>query len=570
MLLELKVSNFAIIDHIHIEFKKGFNVLSGETGAGKSILLKSLALLMGNKAQVDSIKSGCETSVIEGLFDLSNRMDVVEELMGMGITADDEELIVRRQISANGKSRVYLNGNICSLHNLRKIVTPLVEITGQQAPLIEMTGQNDNKSLQSKSYHLNLLDQYSGSLRLRDEYLKNYQALNTLKSKISEIENNSHLQAQRLDFLKFQQNEIATLELSDGDEEQLIEKIKKLKNASQLTNFVEQMEYTLYSSDDSALTRIHRILKQAQSISASHPEVTEKIDSLEQAKNLIDDSLFEIRQYCENNTSSPKELETCESKLSQLRKLQKKFGTSLDEINKQMLVINEEINSIESSDVLLAELKSNLVLISKKILSQAEELHGRSKNAALLLSEGVNSELEELNMKGLQFIVSVKPLKELKSTGLSDVEFLTRSSKNDTARSLGRFASGGELSRILLSLKQVLGQSEAQQTYLFDEVDTGVSGETAEKVGRKLKTIAQSGQVICVTHLPQVAAFADNHFLIKKSQKDDKTHMSVIALEKDTRVNELARLLSGEKITATSLAHARELLESQTFFLTQH
>ncbi len=560
MLLELKVSNFAIIENLHIVFKDGLNILSGETGAGKSVLLKSLSLLMGGKASSDTIRTGAQQATIEGSFDISKRPDIQNALQDMGIEADEDILIVRRVLSTGDKSKVYLNGSLSTLNSLRDIVSPLVELAGHSAPLIEMTGQHENRNLMSKHYHLDLLDQYAGTWDKRLLYAEKYNRYNAIFEEIKKLESDAKQKAQRLDFLIYQRDEITNLDLSPGEDQILEVEVKKLKNSSRIGSFVDQAESALYTDDDSAVSRLNAILKKGQELLTLDPQLAAKLDNLEQAKALIDESVFELRQYAEKIDADPMKLEEMESRLSDLRKLQKKYGSSVDDILRALMEMEIEIANLQNSESRIDGLKKEAASLRKELETLAADLHQRRQKGAEVLADSVNAELLDLNMKGVIFHVQVEKLDHLVSTGLSDVEFMSQTSAKDIKRPLAKFASGGELSRILLSLKRVVGSGHQPRTYLFDEVDTGVSGETAEKVGRKLKTIAKGQQVVCVTHLPQVAAFGDIHFFIQKSPQKESVAMVVSELKRKDRVQEIARLISGEKISKTSLAHAEQLL----------
>jgi DNA repair protein RecN (Recombination protein N) len=559
MLLELKVSNFAIIENLHIQFRDGLNILSGETGAGKSVLLKSLGLLMGQKSSTESIRAGSTQASIEGSFDLSSRKDLLERLNELGIEIDENVLVVRR-VLAEDKSRVYLNGTLSTLNSLRDIVAPLIEVAGHSAPLIELTGQHENRNLLSKAYHLDLLDQYTGSWDLRLKYSAKYLRYNQIDREIQELEKNLQAKAQRLDFLVFQRDEIKNLELSSETDADIETEVKKLKNATRISNFVDSAEGALYTDDDSAANRLNAVIKKFQEMSAVDASLAEQAEGLEQAKSLIEDVVYNLRQYASKIEMDPSRMETLESRLSDLRKLQKKYGPTVDEILQALENIETEISTLENSDEKIEDLRKEKISLQKELTKMATELHARRENGSKLLSKSVNAELAELNMKGVTFHVNIEKSEELHSAGLSEVEFMSQASTKDPHRPLAKFASGGELSRILLSLKRVVGASLQPRTYLFDEVDTGVSGPTAEKVGRKLKSIAKGQQVICVTHLPQVAAFGDAHFFIQKSPLRGSVAMEVSELKQKDRVNEIARLISGEKITKTSLAHAEQLL----------
>lgn len=561
MLLELKVHNFAIIENISLHFNSGLNIMSGETGAGKSVLLKSLTLLMGEKADTDSVRAGCESATVEGSFDISSRFDIQEQLKNLGIEFDDDLLVVRRIISAQGKSRVYINGSLSTLNTLQNIVSPLIELTGHKTPLIELTSQHENKNLMAKTYHLDLLDHYVGAIELRVNFNKGFQKLSALDAQIAEIEEKSKTQAQRMDFLKYQKEEIEALGLKPGQDTDLESEYFKVKNASKISNFLEESEGALFGDDDSVLVRIHKIIQRSAEFATVDPEFKKIFEPLSNAKSILEDLVYELRSYGKELNADPESLDQIEIKMNQLRQLQKKYGQSVEEILEAHTEISEELNILENSDILIADLKKEKADMEKALLSQAKELHKRRLSGAELLSKNVNDELKDLNMKGVQLIIQVTET-DLNSNGSSDVEFMIQNSTKEPPRSIAKFASGGELSRILLSLKKVVGYNELPRTYLFDEVDTGVSGVTAEKVGKKLKSISKGQQVICVTHLAQVAAYGDTHFLIEKNvSKKNGTQMQVVSLEKDQREKEIARLISGEKITKTSLDHAKELLK---------
>jgi len=559
MLCELRVSNFAIIDNVHIQFRQGLNILSGETGAGKSILLKSLGLLMGEKASAESVRSGAETAVIEGSFDLAARPDIRARLQDMGIEASDDLMVVRRVVSKD-KGRVYLNGALSTLSCLRDVVSPLVEVAGQAVPLIEMTGQHENRNLMARSYHLDLLDQYAGSWRARLEFTESFRRLQELRREIEEIRNEDRTRAQRLDFLLYQRDEIRALNLQPGEEAEIENEAKRLKHSARLAEFVEQAEDMLFNDDGSVSSRLHFVAQRASELKSVDPGLLARLEPLMQARALINESRYDLRDYAKSLEGDPTRLEELEQRLSSLRQLQKKHGATAVEILEALAGIEAEIAQLENSDEVLAEKERQADDLQRQLETRARELHARRSEAAKLLASGVGDELKDLNMKGVVFSVAVEESKELTSTGQSLVEFMTRVSKNDPPRPLAKFASGGELSRILLSIKQVVGAGQFPRTYLFDEVDAGVSGPTAEKVGRKLSHMAKGQQVICVTHLPQVASFGDVHFFIHKSNSKKGVQTEVRELTPSERVQEIARLISGEKITQTSLAHAEQLL----------
>ena len=567
MLQELKVSQFAIIDNLHIEFQNGLNIISGETGSGKSVLLKSLALLIGEKASSDIIRTGAQHASVEGSFDLHNRKDIKNALQAIGIDTSDNLLIVKRLIAHSDKSRIYLNGSLCTAGQLREIVSPMIEVAGHNAPLIEMTGQHDNRNLLSKSYHLDLLDQYSGHFTKRHQYEQKYEQLNELKKQISNFEKQTQEKSQKLDFLKFQLAEIEKLNLNPEVDLKLEDEIKILKGSHKVLNFVDECENILFADNDSVIARLKIIQKKSSDITSLSPAMSDKIAALAQASDLIEDTFFSLRKELKLTQSDPRALEEKEARLSQIRKLQKKYGADLNEIISAFEKIKTEVFELENLDAHLEKIKKTALLLELELKKIAEDLHSTRVQFSVKLTNSVNKELLDLNMKGVSFYIQVGKTELLGPSGISDIEYQCQISDKEPKRPISKVASGGELSRILLSLKKALGESELQsecpRTYLFDEVDTGVSGVTAEKVGKKLKAIAKGQQVICVTHLPQVAACGDVHFSINKAITNGLVNMNVTELKSKSRIQEIARLISGEKITKTSLAHAEQLLSEK-------
>lgn len=566
MLVEIKVTNFAIIHSLNLQFQPGLNILSGETGAGKSIVLKCLALLMGEKAHGDTVRDGALFATIEGAFDLQHRPDVIDRLLELGIDTDDEQLIVRRVISPQGKSRVYLNGGLAALNSLKDIVTPLIEVTGHPtAPLIEMTGQHDNRHLQSKSYHLDILDRYAGTFELRKKVETKYHELRALQERLTQFKEDSLRREERLEFLTFQKNEIAPLHLKPGEEVELQLRFNRAKNSSRLAEFSQQCEENLYGADDSLLVTIHRLIQKGQELASIDETLAKKLEPLSTAKALIEECVYELREYGRHLDTDPAELEALEERMNLLRRLMKKYGGTIAEILNRLKQVEMEINSLENFDESLQIFEKEQAEGQAILKSLSTDLHQKRKSASRRLSQDINAELIDLNMKGVCFGVSIDLLAQASPTGMSDVEFTTQSSPGEKPRPLAKFASGGELSRILLALKRVVGLSDLPRTYLFDEVDAGVSGLTAEKVGRKLRAIARGQQIICVTHLPQVAAFADHHFMIHKTPHQNRVEVKVTLLkESKERIEEIARLISGVKVSKTSRDHARQLLQEAT------
>ncbi|MEI7974142.1 MAG: DNA repair protein RecN, partial [Bdellovibrio sp.] len=530
MLIELKVENFAIIEKLHLQFREGLNILSGETGAGKSVLLKSLGLLMGLKSQPEMIRAGAITASVEGAFDLIKRPDILEKLGNMGISNEDPVLIVKRLIQSD-RSKVYLNGSLSTLSHLRELVSPLLEVGGPSEPLIEMTGQFENRDLLHTEYQLDLVDHSHSLWSQRENCREIFSQIKDLLQKKESFLRSLGNREERLDFLKFQREEIVALDLSPGDEVNLEIEIKNLRSLQKAFQILNQIEMALGDSQenshgdsdgDSLTERLGRVKHLCSLLgdprlaeAGLRPETSGVTELVSKAQDLIESALVRVQTEKRGIEARSEDfvsrIEELESKFSRLRKLQKKYGTSVDEITAHLLQMETEISQLETAQAHQEDLELQIGELQKKFFKLAHSLHEKRLTACTELTSKINRELEDLNMKGVQFSIELRALAEPKDSGISHLEFQIRSSSKDEARSLARFASGGELSRILLSIKRVLGSSRYPRTYLFDEVDTGVSGPTAEKVGRKLKAIAQGQQVLCVTHLPQVAAFADGH-----------------------------------------------------------
>lgn len=562
MLTHLRVSDFAIIDRIEIDFQEGLNILSGETGAGKSVLLRSLALLMGDKSDTDVVRTGCDHAVVEGSFDLGQRPDTVKMLEEMGLATDETVLIVRRLISRGGKSRVYLNGQLATVAQLRDLVMPLVEVAGH-APLIEMTGQHDNKNLMSRLFHLEVLDAYAGVSKDRENFASIYKKIRALEEEAQEMSRLGRERSQRLDFLRFQHDEIQSFDPQPGEEERLESAARRLRGISKLQGFADQLEQTLDSEDRGTVHALRSLLARGQELQRIDSALAPILETLSGAIETLREVTAETRAYGQGLQLDPEEMDRVDSRLSDLRKLQKKYGNTCSEICEEWARISHEIVTLETAESRGSELEQEIQSLRLAARQVGERLSRQRDKAAPRLAEAVNRELEDLNMKGVRFSVSLATQQEdWTCNGWNTVEFMIQSSAKDAPKPLSKFASGGELSRILLSLKQVVGENQMPRTYLFDEVDTGVSGPTAEKVGKKLHAISEGQQVICVTHLPQVAAQGDSHFRIEKVTSTDGVQMLVTRLNKSSRLEEIARLISGESVTATSLRHAKTLLQA--------
>lgn len=559
MLTQISVQNFAIIDDITLEFNKGLNIVTGETGSGKSLLIKSLSLLMGEKGSPEMIKHQCQFARVEGIFDISDRADIQKKLIQLGLTNETlDDLIVRRLIQSD-KNKVFINDHLVTLQTLRYIVFPLIDLTSRSAPLIEITGQFDNKNLLNKSFHMEMIDLFIGHFEVLDSYKKQFEEYLKLReditlktSKIADLE-------KTLDYLIFQKNEIETLDLKPNEDIEIENQIKILKNESKLNHFVDLAQNSFSEDSDSITSQLKSLLKKQSELTPISEEMNQWFLSLKQIITLIEDLSYQLNRMGNHFNESEDTLEKLSSRLSQIRKLQKKYGPQISDILIHLEKMNLQIYEIQNFDEQIEKLKKQEKSLHSSLKKLGDSLHKNRQKASLDLSQLINNELKDLNMKGVSFVIQVNELDDLGPTGLSDIEFKAQNNSQGVASSLSKVASGGELSRILLALKVVVGKEEWPRTYLFDEVDTGVSGLTAEKVGRKLSDVAKSQQVICVTHLPQVAVFGHQHYLLEKDPSK-KNQVQAFKLNPSERTKEIARLISGEKITQSSLKHAKELI----------
>lgn len=561
MLLELRIKNFVIIEKASIQFKPGFNVLSGETGSGKSVLLKGLSVLMGASTSNDMVGGFAEDAHVEGFFDIQERNDIKKRLIELGLNSEDETLIVRRVIGK--KNRVFVNGSLVTLSELKNLVTPILEIAGPfSAPLMEMTGQHDTKQLLSTSYHRFLLDLYAGLGTKLEVYKNKFNQRESLIEEIETLRKKSQHGAQQLDFIKYQLAEIQSFELDLDKDARLHERIFQVKNKQKFLDFLTSTDNLLNLNDESVLNGLAKVIKTAEAFEDHYSSISVIVENLRSAQSLIEDASYELASLLNEDSDEQDSLEFLTERFSKLRGLQKKYGEDLTQISIAEENLKSEIEILENADQNIEDKESELEALESEMMALASDLHEIRKAASQTISKKVNTQLEDLNMKGVQFHIGLERTDELNKYGNSKIEFLVQSHKDSEKRALAKTASGGELSRILLSIKTVLGENEWPRTYLFDEVDTGVSGPTAQLVGKKLKEMSFDQQVLCVTHLPQVAAQGDYHFVIEKISEGQSFQMKVRELDKKQRIDEIARLISGETISDSSREHAKKLLEA--------
>lgn len=555
MLQELRIKNFAIIDELNLSFSKGLNILSGETGAGKSIILNAVHLLLGDKATEEWIRSLEEEASVEALFDISGNLEVKERikekashLQGAG---EEDSLIIRRVISRSGRGKVFINGNLATLGVLSEVGEGLLSIYGQ----------HEHQSLQRVETHIDILDEFGGLLGLREEFQKQYQEFVSLSEEVEKIRTEKERRAKERELMAFQSKEIEASGIQIGEEESLKEERTILTHAKKLMDFANASEETLYSEEGSTIEKIQRMLNQGREMAAIDPSLSQPLKALESALIQLEEIALALRDYSKRVEINPMRLEEIENRLEEIDRLKRKYGSTIKEVISFKRKIDEGLKSFTSDEEKLSQLEGSLEPLRHTVSGLGKKLSNERKKVALELKKSVERELNSLGMKKTIFEIHIDPL-PLSLKGVDRVEFLISPNVGEEVKPLAKIASGGELSRIMLAMKRILAKVGGRQVLIFDEVDSGIGGAMAEVVGKKLRELSHHHQVICVTHLPQIACFADQHHSVRKEVKSGRTITSVDRLEKETIIDEIARMLGGVKITEKTRAHAKEMIEN--------
>lgn len=549
MLVHLTITNFAIIDRLEVEFGPGFNVLTGETGAGKSIVMDALGLLLGDRASPELIRSGCEEATVEALFDLAGRADLQAAIDEAGFPAGDE-LILRRVISRAGRSRAYINGGLATLTQLQ----PLTE------RLVAVCGQHEHQALMGREAHLPLVDQFGGHEALSNEYRERFNAWCETGERLARLTAAERERAQRLDLLRYQAREITEAQLRPGEEEELAAERLLLQNAERLAAAANGGYEALYAADGAVCERLGRLAGELEGLAGIDPTLGQLAETLRQSLYTLEDVAAQLRSHLGRIGCEPGRQEEVEERLARLTALKRKYGGTVAEILTLQEQIECERDELEHVEETRAVLEAEHAGQLKALLDAGHRLGAARRDAGGRLSTAMQRELADLSMPGARFELQLTNLSEPGPMGLERGEFLLAPNRGESLLPLARIASGGELSRILLALKRVTPGREQVPTLVFDEVDAGIGGATATTVGEKLRAVSRGAQVLCVTHLPQVAAGADRHFLVSKREAAGRTVTGVEPLAGEDRVAEMARMLGGAQVTERSLAHARELI----------
>jgi DNA repair protein RecN (Recombination protein N) len=555
MLMELRIKNLAIIDELDITFSRGFNVLTGETGAGKSIILNAVHLLLGDKATEELIRSSEEEASIEALFDISGNKGVQgkirEKIPKAAESGEDDALLIRRLISKSGRGRTFINGNLATLGLLSEIGEDLLTIYGQ----------HEHQTLQQVETHIDILDEFGGLLELRAVLQNRFDEFNSASEAVRRIREEREKRLKDRELMAFQSREIETSGIQPGEEEPLREEKRILTHAKKLAEFANLSEEALYGEEGSIIGRIQTILRQGRDSVEIDPSLGPLLKGLESALIQLEESALALRDYSKRVEFNPVRVEEIENRLAEIDRLKRKYGSSIEEMLLFKERVDEALRSMTSDEERLTQLEQALDPLRQEVNTLAGRLSAERKKIALDLKKSVEKELSSLGMKRTTLDVHFSP-SPLSSKGTDRVEFLLSPNIGEEPKPLARIASGGELSRIMLAMKRILARVGGRQVLVFDEVDSGIGGAVAEVVGRKLRDLSRQHQVVCVTHLPQIASFADTHHSVRKEVKGGRTVTQVDRLEKAAVVDEIARMMGGVTVTEKTRAHAKEMIDN--------
>ena len=549
MLSLLHIENIAVIEGADISFDRGFNVLTGETGAGKSIVIDAISAILGERAYRDMIRTGTQKASVRAVFTEVPELPWFAE---NGVDYDPET-VIQREIFLDGKNICRVNGCLVSVAILRKLGIQLINIHGQ----------HDSASLFDEDNHLSYLDAFGDTGPAREDYAEKYRAVAELRRQIDRMSMDEGEKLRRMETLRYQIAEIEKANLEPGEDTALEERRKLLQNAEKLSDGMEEAVECLYGGDDSdgaagLLAQAERALARISRFSDAFSEYHDRVADL---MYQVQDAAQDVMSARDDLSYSADELERIEERLDTIHKLRRKYGVDCEEILAYLEKAKKELDEIEFADDHLERLKKKLEKAEKTAWDAALELRKQRKTAAKAMSERILTELSGLDMPGVKFACEFREL-ELTPGGADAVAFFMSANAGEALKPMAKVASGGELARIMLAMKNVLAQKDQVGTLIFDEVDTGVSGRAAQKVARKLQSVAKHKQVLCVTHLPQMAALADTHLLIAKEQRGGRTYTSVTPLDWEGRKRELARIIGGEKITETTLKSAEEMMKA--------
>jgi len=547
MLNELHIENIAVIEKADISFGSGLNILTGETGAGKSIVIDSIGAVLGERVSRELVRHGADKGLVTAVFDIAGCEDWLEE---NEIEAEDE-LIIQRRISADGKSSCRICGVPVSVTQLKALAQHLVDIHGQ----------NDGRQLMDERRHREYLDRFGVPENVIYEYREAWNKFISIRNELSNLQMDEIEKERLSETLVYQIEELERAELKTGEYDSLCSRRDLLRNSEKLTEALDQAIAMLYGEDENAILLAQNASYYVSRASAYSPELEASAEIINNAAFNLSDAAERLRDFRENLDFSPEEYDKLESRISLLAKLRRKYSREEDELIAYLSQCREKLDNIQYADERSAKLERELKLSKKLCLEKAEALSLSRKTLAKQLEERISNELRELNMPSVRFAVEFEALdseQPFDSHGKDKIRFIMSANAGEELGRISKIASGGELSRIMLAMKNVFAENDPVKTMIFDEIDTGVSGIAAQRVGEKLYSVSLGKQVMCVTYLPQIAAMADNHYVIRKEERSGRTYTDVLALDREGRKHELARLHGGDNISAITLASAEE------------
>ncbi len=555
MLLELRVENYAVIDHVAVEFAPGLNLLTGETGAGKSLLIDALSLLLGEKASSEVIRHGAEKAVVSCVFEAEPAAAAVLEENGLDLEGD--EIILRREIA--GKGRVFVNNQPATVAVLRQLAPRLASVHAQ----------NESLAGFDAAARLELLDQFAGTDNTETSHA--YDNWKSIRQRIADLERDEQDRLRLLDLWRFQKKEIEQARLEAGEDERLENEKRVLANAERIYSSAMAAYELLYDGSSAAAASLRSAARQLEELARYDAGFQDSAAALDSARITIEDLGVTLRDYADGINASPERLAQIEDRLAQLDRLKRKYGQTAEDVIAYGAEISQKLDEVENRDEVLAVLRRQLASAAERYLEAARALSGQRAQAARKLEKLVEAEINDLAIRGSFRIEMAGSDDESNwtSEGFDEVAYLLSTNPGEPLRPVEQIASGGELSRVMLALNVCTMQPASgqrrngvQRTLVFDEIDTGIGGRAAEAVGKKLKALARRHQVLCITHLPQIASFADHHYRIEKREAGGRARTGIRRLEKEERRDEIARMLSGARLNDTSLKHAEQLLKA--------
>ncbi len=566
MLTLLNITNIALIDDLQVEFDRGLNLLTGETGSGKSIIVDALGVLIGGRFASDMIKAGETRAFIEGLFLVGRNPELEKLLASAGIELVEEErieILIRREMSANGRNKIFINHQLATLALLKDLRQFLVDIHGQ----------GEQQTLFNPDTHLELLDAFAGLINLRQEVSTAYKRWSAIKRELDELRRDEAEKFQLIDILRFQIEELERAQLAIGEDERLEEERRRLNNVEKLTTICGESYGLVYEDDDSAIARIGQATRRIEDLSQYESNFRNYLEGLQTARALLEDLAFTLRDFAGELEFSPERLAEVESRLAEISRLKRKYGGTLESALGHLEKSQDRLQHIEHSDEREKALQKEIATARRQYLELARQLHTKRERAAKNFEKNVVRDLADVAMENARFETRIASPTDAElsdgnssrlftARGIDHVEFYVSANVGEDVRPLAKVASGGEASRLMLVLKTIANAFEYPRTIVFDEIDTGIGGRVSEAVGVKLKRLSTSNQVLCVTHQAQIARFADTHLIVRKGVVEGRTAVSLEKLNNKGRVEEIARMLTGAEITDTARRHAREMLKS--------